>query len=791
MLLDGIRRATGRGSIARMVKTTHLRAPLADVLAALDAALAPDGYAPSDLILAPRVVPLGNGESISMPPEVPPDMRRLVIAERDGWVTIADDPFATTDWGARLSAAFAGAPVIVLEGECDHAFYSSVVLYEDGAATHTSTVPQDAIHEDDGRHRIRPLFLADHFSGAREALERGIVVNKLGGEENVSAVADVIGLPNALLSAHDEAGDGRVDRLYAFDSARAPRPDPQAAMQSALAALLGGATGLGALGLEGAAASDLFAELARGFIPGARGEETLGLHAPLSSNESGHVGDAHRFHTTFLLAGPHGSRARDVTIRVGGTGLGCFDVSTITIASRGVDPSTALDVTPRREGETLVAQATDIELSIAAPLDPDLDSLPSGERGRRAMNMMRSTPFGGDPAEIVVHLTGMLVREGAGKIEIQADAVASDGQALSATSTNRIEVKPALRVPVLPAPLDDEARANLTYALDTYAARAHANGWLAFDRLWSEVGELVTSMARDLCRALVEMRRSDPRPERVVLEDGADEGEIGAALDRGAEVFVAGPPLMRVTRDDDCTRFDVVAETPGSDVGFRADVLCKGGERLDFPAPIDVGGSGDASWRRVVAELERGADVSLAVGPYDDEVRVEIVHQPEGSNYFPDPASAGHAPRVQLAWSCPRPAGNASRATLGELARDILLRAGRDGGHLGGVAFASGQPIRGSSFDLPYDDLLGDRARATESAWLGTHVRSPGWVVLVPAGATRSLAAPGDGVERVDLEHGALLVSRAADPFSYSDADAEAMERAVVGAQGLEPPRAG
>lgn len=764
-----------------MVKTTHLRAPLADVVAALDAALAPDGYTPSDVTLPPRVVPLGDGETITLSPEVPPDMRRLVVAERDGWVTIADDPFATTDWGARLSAAFAGAPVIVLEGECDHAFYSRVVVYEDGAATRASTVPEDAIHGDDGRHRIRPLFLAEHFSGARDALERGIVVNKLGGEENVRAVADALGLPNALITAHDEEGDGRVARLYAFDGARAPRPDPQAAMQNALAALLGGATGLGDLGLEATAASDLFAELARGFVPGARGEEPLGLHAPLSSKESGHVGDAHRFHTTFRLAGPHGTRARELTIRVRGTGLGCFEVSTITIASRGSDLSTALDVTPRREGDALVAQATDIELSIAEPLDPDLDALPSGERGRRAMNMMRATPFGEDPAEIVVYLTGALTREGAGKVEIQADAVTADGQTLSATSTNRIEVEPALRVPVLPSPLDDEARAHLTHALQTYAGRAHANGWLAFDRPWPEVGELVTAMARDLCRALVEMRRSDPRPERVVLEEGADEGEIAAALDRGAEVFVAGPPRMRVTRDDDCMRFDVVEETPGAGAGFRADVLCKGGERLDFAAPVDVGGAGDATWRRVVAELERGADVSLAFGPYDDEVRVEVVHQPEGSNCFPDPASAGRAPRVQIAWSCPRPNGDASRATLGELARDLFSRAGRAGGHLGGVAFASGQPVRGPSFELPYDDLLGDRARATESAWLATHVRSPGFVVLVPAGATRSVAAPRDGVERVDLEHGALLVSRAADPFSYGDADAEAMERAVVG----------
>ena len=43
---------------------------------------------------------------------------------------------------------------------------------------------------------------------------------------------------------------------------------------------------------------------------------------------------------------------------------------------------------------------------------------------------------------------------------------------------------------------------------------------------------------------------------------------------------------------------------------FSAHILLKGGEYLEFPAPINVADS-DPTWKKILAELERGADVRV------------------------------------------------------------------------------------------------------------------------------------------------------------------------------------
>jgi hypothetical protein len=97
-----------------MLRTTHVRAALAEVLAAVDAALAADGFLRATEPVPHTVVDLPNGETLTLLPELPPSMRRLFVIEKDGWVALADHPFSRTEWGACLSVALEASPVITL-----------------------------------------------------------------------------------------------------------------------------------------------------------------------------------------------------------------------------------------------------------------------------------------------------------------------------------------------------------------------------------------------------------------------------------------------------------------------------------------------------------------------------------------------------------------------------------------------------------------------------------------------------------------------------------------------------
>ncbi|MBX3227162.1 MAG: hypothetical protein KIT84_35500 [Labilithrix sp.] len=711
-----------------MIKAMFVRAAVDEVLAVVDAVLAKEGYFKTDVGL-------------------PEGMRRVVVAMRDGWVMLADDPRKMTEWAGALSVAIA-EPVFTLEGECDHAFYSSVAVHRGGEKVGVSTVPEDAVLEADGRHRIRPLFLAAYFPEAREQLEAGIVVEKLGGEPNVLAVAEVLGLPNALLSSYDEEADGRTAYLYAFDAERAPpREDRVRAEIAKLAAAF--APDLAGLGVDPAT---FLSEMMSGF-GAAAGPQPLSLEAPMSSKEAGFVGRVHRFHTTLQLSGgKEGDRARDLTIRLAGSGFALLEVASVYVmGAGGVRSELALD----RSGSAIVARGPAVELVA----EPDRPAFGGGAFER--------------PSEVVVYVESLLAREGEGPLHLEATMSAGDAT-LEATSRNTIRISPALRIPLLP---DGVPTPDSEYHLDAYAGRTFACGWLGFDRSWSEIAGAVVGIVATIGETLFEVHRSDPRPEKVVLADGASHDEIYAALDRGAEVFVRGQLTMRVTRDPTCDlRFDHYEETPGADDGLRARVLRKGGESLEFPAPIVVG---DATWKKIEAELEQGADVTLELGPWNRAKRLEVSHQPEGSNHFPRPEDADRYVRVQVAWSCLRPNGDAGRAALATMATDVLRRAGAIEKNLGGVASAFGAQLQGPSFELPYERLVSALDRKREPKTFSAHVRSPGHRVLVPAAAATKLGAL-DGIEREALAHGHLLKSSAPDAFAYDARAAEAMERAVL-----------
>ena len=68
------------------------------------------------------------------------EIREVTFYEENGWVGIADDAHASTAWGPRLSRGFE-VPVVKLTGECDHAFYSEAILFENGEQSAMNTVP--------------------------------------------------------------------------------------------------------------------------------------------------------------------------------------------------------------------------------------------------------------------------------------------------------------------------------------------------------------------------------------------------------------------------------------------------------------------------------------------------------------------------------------------------------------------------------------------------------------------------------------------------------------------------
>ncbi len=184
----------------------------------------------------------------------------------------------------------------------------------------------------------------------------------------------------------------------------------------------------------------------------------------------------------------------------------------------------------------------------------------------------------------------------------------------------------------------------------------------------------------------------------------------------------------------------------------------------------------DSTWAKILAELDRGADVSLRAGPYGSLLQIEISHQPEGSNRFPDSESAERYPRVGVSWSCPRPTLAASTRSLGMIGSDLLTRAGNIEGHLGGISYAGGKMYSPGSFETRYESLIGTRMKAGTPKWLATHVRGPGHRVLVPEKAISKLQAT-PNVEQTKLAHGVLLGSSGDDPFTC---DPEPMERAVL-----------
>jgi hypothetical protein len=124
-----------------------------------------------------------------------------------------------------------------------------------------------------------------------------------------------------------------------------------------------------------------------------------------------------------------------------------------------------------------------------------------------------------------------------------------------------------------------------------------------------------------------------------------------------------------------------------------------------------------------------------------------------------------------------------SRAELREL--EALLRAGAEQASCVGALLGPSAPAPHPG-PLAWEILTGQTAFSETLALTRHHVRAPGWLTLAPGAAAQRVAGA-EGVEVTKVASGALLRSRAESPGAMSDADREAMERAVLPALAPRP----
>lgn len=598
-----------------------------------------------------------------------PSVRRIAFYAQDGWVGLAEERFSMTEWGPVLSAALS-TEVVTLAGECDHAFYTHVFVHAEGEEKHAARVPADITLDDDGEHRLRASFLPKPVS-----------VNELGGEENMQAIGELLGIPRPLF--HLEDGPALTLSFTYTSDQPAKAPD---------FAKLFGAEFAGMSDEIQSALKGLKVELAPGMraMMGVRAAKTDGPPRLVACQESNRhetfAGESGHVHGSFLLE--DAESAKGMTVSLYGDGLALFDAARIR-ARVGEQEWTAL---PAIEDGLVTFSLPNVELTQPAAR-PDTSHLPFEERMRQGMKRIGNIGLGANHAEVTVWIEGRFLESGEGELAMSASL---DGQN-AATTEIALRVKPAVRRPQLPAGVSTP---HPVY-VENYEARNVAYGWVAFDAKWDDVKETVLAIAREAER--------------------------------------------------------VMREATGS-TSIEGHAHLRSGKRLTLKKDV---------WTKADKALAEGANLSVYLDKSLMGAALEMVHQPDGPNLLPTLTWEDRRPPVVwIAWWCPRPESEVGIRALAKLGEFTLSLAAKEASNLGGVVSAQGEYSRGM-FETAYDRLAGLNA-TNDARWLATHARAPGWRVLLPPGVDSP-----NGSERV-------LDSSAPDPFAYSPAQAEAMERLIL-----------
>ena len=618
-----------------------------------------------------------------------------------------------------------------LAGECDHAFYSEAILFENGLESATSNVPTDAVLEEDGRHRIRPTFLTVLAPEARQALERGVVVRELGGEEDIHAVGAALGIPRPLVREHGKPAEGEITLIYKYagGGAAAGASFGIAGAIETESDPLGVRKAFAALGMEmpELAAGDPMAALLAGVAMKMSSavrkkidtdaddededDEDDGSGWTVVSSESRVSEDEGNVVSLLVNGGvatsEHGSDSRPMSRSSSAkpTSWTASSSSSRAQAScfwmwrrwRCIDPSRRRSsVSPRRRSarvSPLIFRFPDARLDRRE--DEEVPSAskppPAAESLRQNMRTSVWDMMGVDASSIKIGTYVPARRAGEGELRIAVRTIEPPSLRVERIT---LSVREPLRVPVLPA----WAKSPNDPDLASYAARDALVGWLAFEGAWSDV----TAAAEGIVSAIA----------KVAL--ASTSGKAAKAKGFGVRVRLCG----------------------------------REGEELTFEAPVAPSDS-DRSWTKVRAELARGADVTFSL-PWEREKQhasITLVHQPRGSNYRDDDDADDDdlGPPVVITFMVPRPDSEAAREELGKIARGVLERAGASAGSLGGFAIAG--PVYPMSDGTAFEQMLGV-CGGDDKMWVRSHVRTPGWAVLAPEHATLAKGKPGPHVER-------------------------------------------
>lgn len=455
------------------------------------------------------------------PPENQPGIRRLAIYEDEdtGWVGVADDPFARTNWGEVLSYALE-VPVFTLAGEADHAFYSHVFVHENGEEKHASKIPGAEKHGADGRYRISPTFLKAYFPDANVD---GIVVEKVGGEGNMRAVAEAVGIPKPLFSIHDDEDDAYAILTFRFAGDESS-PD-MGAFESELgdlASLLGG-------GMGGMDMSSLMKQMTGSIMKNMMGEVDGFEVSPTSSTEEGNLGQELNVHRTFTLGGEES--AKGLTITVSGSGLALFDPPEMTAEKFDATVTAKAEVV----GDTRVFRFPDVELVPKKPTEDE--NLPLAEQLRQQMQRLRSMEMFQNSGAVTVRFMGLPAKMGKGHYVIEG---ALDNGLAERTEVE-LTVGEAFDVPLLPGKGDISPH----YA-KAYSGRDFAVGWIAFDA-WTP---LLLALGKELvetCGDTFSVNVTRKGGEHLEF-DAIDWSKLTPELERGADVQLGAGDLFRGTR---------------------------------------------------------------------------------------------------------------------------------------------------------------------------------------------------------------------------------------------------
>jgi len=167
-------------------------------------------------------------------------------------------------------------------------------------------------------------------------------------------------------------------------------------------------------------------------------------------------------------------------------------------------------------------------------------------------------------------------------------------------------------------------------------------------------------------------------------------------------------------------------------------------------------------------QLERGGSVELTESDFEVPKR-PLFWVTTRAATAANAETHADAVRLQFGWCIERPGAERPELAISEAMSTMLEAAADAKDCIAALVSAQGRPLSLAASELPYETLASTADHAGDAAWLRRHVRSPGWLVLVPGARARSLSRPPpQGVSLQRVRSGLLVRVDAATPFAMA-----------------------